>query len=284
LIHAGADFSNENSRLYSLIVGAYLHPPALTVWLGHISDTPWSLVRVFFFSNFIFPPVIFLLAVIVNLRLQQRAAMGAAIRWIMLSGLALFLFINLAPPYKGWQFRGSGLARIYQPLFGAMLVFTLIVIQRMSERRSRLPEAKPVACLFAALSLLNASIVMGPATKNPLAAWTYWKFYNHASRPMMNENLVLFGRRPLGFCNTRIKIDNPPPRILGAARHNKPPLEQRRKTKAQLLREQHQKAAQPKVRPKKKRAATSPSASPPTTAPAADPSARAVVAALCRDG
>ena len=227
LVHAGADLSNENSRLYNVILNAYFYPPALRIWLRHVSDTPWSLVRVFFLSNFIFLPAMFVLAVIVNLLAPSRAAMGPAVRWILLSGLGLFLFINLAPPYKGWQFRGISVARIYQPLFAAMLVYILAVIQKTTEQHR--PPAKWLAAMVGVISLINASIVFGPVTKNPLAAWTYWKFYSHAPQPMMNDNLALFGRRPLGFCNKKIKIQNPPPRILGAGRYKKPPLAVRRK-------------------------------------------------------
>src|SRR5439155_12253476 len=33
LVHAGADLSNENSRLYNVILNAYFYPPALRIWL-----------------------------------------------------------------------------------------------------------------------------------------------------------------------------------------------------------------------------------------------------------
>src|SRR4029077_874019 len=104
------------------------------------------------------------------------------------------------------------LARIYQPIFGVMMVFILQVVDRV-----RLPLSRPkilTGCGVAA-AVLNSTIVFGPVTKNPAAAWVYWRFYMHAPKPMLIDNLTLFGRRPLGFCNRKIKIENPPPRILG---------------------------------------------------------------------
>jgi hypothetical protein len=276
LVHAGADFGNENSRLYSVIVNAYFHPPAIKVWLWHISDTPWSLVRVFFLSNFIFLPALFLVAVVANWWSGAKAPMGPAVWWILLTGLGLFLFINLAPPYKGWQFRGSGLARIYQPLFTAMLVFILVVFQRICDDGLLGAAARAGACLMAVTALVNASIVLGPATKNPLAAWTYWKFYTHAPRPMMNKNLALFGRRPLGFCNTRITIQNPPPRILGAGRK---PSRARLEREARLHPEKLTRAQRKRVRQwqrqrqRQRHAATAPSRS--SKAAASSPTTKA---------
>jgi hypothetical protein len=271
LLHAGWDPRNENTRVYDLIVNAYLHPPAtLGAWWHHIKDTPWSMVRVFFTSNFIILPALFLIVAGVNFASYERVRIRPAVRWVLLVGLGLFLFINLAPAYKGWQFRGVGLARIYQPIFGVMMVFILQVIERV-----RLPMSRAQAlsgCGIAA-AVLNSAIVFGPVTKNPAAAWVYWRFYMHAPRPMMIDNLKLFGRRPLGFCNRKIKIQNPPPRILGAGRPKKIPLAQRP--------------------PKHKRATTTTAAKPLTkaqkarlkaNAKATAPSARAIFAAPCRDG
>jgi hypothetical protein len=229
LLHAGWDPRNENTRVYDIILNAYFHPPALGAWLRHVSDTPISFIQVFFTSNFITLPALFLLAVTINLATLGRTRMGPAVRWILLTALGLFLFINLAPPYKGWQFRGVGLARIYQPVFAAMLVFILKVIQREWEfLRIGTSRSQAVMGCALAIAVINLTLVFGPLMKSRVAAWIDWKFYMHASRPMMNDNLALFGRRPLGFCNKKIKIQNPPPRILGAARVKKIPLAQRK--------------------------------------------------------
>jgi hypothetical protein len=134
------------------------------------------------------------------------------------------------------------MARIYQPTFAAMILFIASVAQH---HRKYLNGAVAVA------SVINASIVLGPMTMNPLAGWAYLKFYAHAPSPQMSRNLELFGRRPLGFCDKSITLDNPPP---------KPP--------------KHKRPAQKK----KKKHPTS------ATVPVSGPSARAGGGGLCLGG
>ena len=259
LIHlAGMDFANENSRFYNVILDAYFHPPALSAWAGHVSGTPWTLVKSFFYSNFVFLPALFLIVAGVNAA-TRRVAMGPAVRWVLLTGLGLFLFINLAPPFRGWQFRGDGMSRLYQPIFAAMILFIAEFVQHAGEVR------KCLAGVVAATVVINASIVLGPAMRNPLAGWTYLRFYAHAASPQLNKNLELFGRRPLGFCDPSIAIDNPPPKHKGPKAATKP------------AKVRHHKVKPPKKHLKKKH-------HPAATDLAGDPSARAVVAAPCRDG
>jgi hypothetical protein len=240
---AHLDFRNENSRFYSMILGAYLHPPALAVWARHVSPAGLWLVRAFFFSNFTFLPAVFWIALVARfcIREGQAAAVRPAVRWVLLTALGLFLFINLAPPYRGWQFRGDGISRIYQPTFAAMILFIAGVAQEL-RRWLTVPAALAAA--------INASIVLGPLTLNPLAGWAYLRFYAHAPSPQMYRNLVTFGRRPLGICDKSIKLDNPPPRV-------------KHKTSAKAKTRKHPTSAK---------------------APASVPSARADAAALCRDG
>src|SRR5207248_144351 len=83
----------------------------------------------------LFLPAMFLIALIVNRATGWRVPMGPAVRWVLLTALGLFFFINLAPPYKGWQFRGVGVSRIYQPVFAAMLVHVLAVTESIARRR-----------------------------------------------------------------------------------------------------------------------------------------------------
>jgi hypothetical protein len=250
LVHvAGLNFDNENSRLYMTILTAYAHPPAIATWARHVSPVFESFFKVYFFSNFTFLPALFLVAIAGNLLLRRRGiSMEANQRWVLLSGLGLFLLINLAPPYRGWQFRGYGMARIYQPVFGVMLLYIAQVVQRFWDERlgntaesgtgremrpaSQFPPppvgrgragvevgagARSLALLASvgAVVLVNASIALGPITLNPLAGWAYNAFYHHADQPQLLHNLALFGRRPLGFCNRSIKIQNPPPRHHG---------------------------------------------------------------------
>jgi hypothetical protein len=164
---------------------------------------------------------------------------------VLLTALGLFLFINLAPPYRGWQFRGEGMARIYQPVFAGMILFIASVAQTF--KRWLTPA-------IGAAALINTSIVLGPLTLNPLAGWAYLRFYAHAPSPQMYRNLVTFGRRPLGVCDKSIKLDNPP----SGKKHKGP--------------------AKGKPAAKRKKTFT------PATAPASGPSARGDDEALFPDG
>ena len=129
--------------------------------------------------------------------------------FVLLSGLLLFLFINLAPPHRGWQFRGEGMSRIYQPVFAAMLLIIARAMQDCSRRW--------VIGVVVVTCLLNASIALGPVTKNPLAGWTYHKFYQHAPSPQMVRNLEMYGRRPLGVCAKKKKKPASAPAALSSA-------------------------------------------------------------------
>jgi hypothetical protein len=219
LVHV--NFPNENAYIYTQILAAYRNPPEIGTWLRHISPAPRWLVRAFFFSNFTFLPAAFLAAAVANRFTRSRTRLGPSGRWILLVALALFLFVNIAPPNGArWQFRGDGMSRIYQPVFAAMVLFIAGVAQANGRWVSG-----PVAIAAA----INASIVLGPLTLNPLAGWAYLKFYAHAPSPQMYRNLTTFGRRPLGVCDTSITIDNPPPQRKGP---KKPPAVSRKKKHA----------------------------------------------------
>ncbi len=180
---------NENSSAYSVILKRYFtYDVTFLAWMKHISHWPVTLVKTYFWHNFVFLPALFLIVPI-----GRRVRPTRPEFLILALGMALFLFNNLAPPYRGWQFRGEGVSRIYQPVFAAMVL--LIVRAAQASPRRWLIGAIGVTCA------INLSIVLGPVTKNPLAAWTYHKFYQHAPEPQMIRNLDLFGRRPLGVCS-----------------------------------------------------------------------------------
>jgi hypothetical protein len=187
-------WTNTNTALYATVARAWLHPPGLAVWLRSVADFPLLLVRVFFTSNFLFLPALFLILLAIA-RERPRPAEGAL---AAAAGL-VFLFNNLAPPYEDrWQMRGDFIPRLYQPLFIALLVYAARVIggwRSSSPRRARLLLGA------AALAFIgNASIAFGPIARVPWAGYVYHRFYMHAGPETMNANLALAGRRPLGFC------------------------------------------------------------------------------------
>jgi hypothetical protein len=199
-------FRNSNSEVYLNMFQAYLNPRSFSAWAELASRAPKALVQTYFWSNFWFLPALFLLVLIVN-RFTTRVRMIGAEKWLLATTLALFLFINLAPPTPGWQMRGSGLARIYQPAFAAMILFMARWAQAAWEARS---AARPwVAGATAVVTLANALVIFGPIMHIPLADHVYLSFYHHGPRNGLSKNLDAFGRRPLGFCDTSITIENP---------------------------------------------------------------------------
>jgi len=279
LLHwAKMPLHNQNTQAYADIVGAYLGPPQWGLWMRALSGVPKYLAVNFFTSNFLFLPGLFLVLYVVN-RFTLRLKLTWAERGVLLMTITLFAFLNLSPPYKGWQFRGIAMARIYQPVFVVFIVFALRFVQAAWDDRQRV---RPwVVALVGVAATANAAIVMGPAMKLRLADHAYFYFYRHAPRPMFLENIAKFGRRPLGWCNPKIKIQNPPPRRKGEPKLtpeqrkqreiNKQKKEKKKLTKAKKLRLRQ--AAAQAAATQKAAAATQPNATPkPATQPAGDPS------------
>ncbi len=202
----GLLMQNNNAQVYGNIVSAYVSPGSLSNWMHLALHAPAALLRTYFFSNFWFLPALFLAVLIVN-RLTTRLRMLGAEKWLLMTTLALFLFVNLAPPTQGWQMRGSGMSRIYQPAFAAMILFIARWMQAAWDARPAL-RRKMIAAL-AIVAVANAVIIFGPALHIPLADRVYLSFYHHAATLALTKNLDTFGRRPLGFCDTSIAIENP---------------------------------------------------------------------------
>jgi hypothetical protein len=75
-------------------------------------------------------------------------------------------------------------------------------------------DARPQAWRWAAgatavVTVANAIVIFGPVLRIPLADRVYFTFYHHAQTYALTKNLDTFGRRPLGFCDTSITIENP---------------------------------------------------------------------------
>jgi hypothetical protein len=191
---ARVPWSNINTDIYGTMIDAYLHPPGVGVWLRGIAAFPIVLVQVFFFSNFLFLPGLFLILLVVT-RARLTLVEGA----LLVSVALVFLFNNLAPPYpETYQMRGDYIPRLYQPAGVALIVYCARVIGNPVGG-----DPGKVRFAVAALALVlvaNLSIAFGPIARAPWAGRVYQRFYMHASLETMNENLALHGRRPLGFC------------------------------------------------------------------------------------
>jgi hypothetical protein len=190
----GVGWTNNNTAIYGTVARAYLHPPALGVWLRAIADFIPLLVTNFFFSNFVFLPWLFLvLAAVARRRLSTAEAT------LLIAAGLIFAFNNLAPPYEGrWQMRGDFIPRLYQPIFVALLVYCARIIGDAGP----LPSVRQRLVLAAAAFALagNLSIAFGPIARVPWTGVVYHRFYEHSGPDTMDRLLAAHGRRPLGFC------------------------------------------------------------------------------------
>ena len=279
----GLPFRNKNTQTYYDMLYGYLHPSNLAHWARLASRAPGDMVEVYFFSNFWFLPALFLVVLVIN-RLTIRLRFTSAEKWLLGTTLALFAFINLAPPTPGWQFRGSGLARIYQPAFAAMILFLARWFAAAWSARKVQAELawtgrmRLAAGALATSSLLNALVIFGPVLHIPLANHVYHSFYRHATSPALSKNLETFGRRPLGLCDRSIAIENPLSNRELRLLKEKKKRDLAKKLKAAKKKRQQREAATAAAA-----AATAPATLPATT-PAGGPSAPADASAPSPDG
>ena len=121
----GIYFVNSSTAAYPNIIHSYLSRPDFSQWGALLKDFPAVTFENYFFSNFLFLPVLFLALIVCGFLLRKNkdhvvVPEGA----LLISGLLLYLFLNLAPPYPGWQMRGMWIPRLYQPVFVALLTFS----------------------------------------------------------------------------------------------------------------------------------------------------------------
>jgi hypothetical protein len=198
----GIPLLNSNTANSFSVASAWLHPLAdLHGWIPYLATTPLVLATNFLFSNMIFLPLLFLIALLTATR-RRMAVMTLVEGTLLVAALALFLFANLAPPYYGWQMRGHWLARLYQPVFPAYLM----IIARLTEALGARDGARWRMALVLT-AVLNASIAFGPVLLNPLAGWVYEQFYTHSAPGSLLVNMRRFGRRPLGLCSISHRWD-----------------------------------------------------------------------------
>ena len=187
-------WSNINTDIYRTMLDAYLHPPSLGVWLRGVAAFPIVLVQVFFFSNMLFLPGLFLMLVLIT-RIRLSPVEGALVIAVAL----VFAFNNLAPPYAAtYQMRGDYIPRIYQPMGIALLVYCTRVVGSLGTAER--PKAILVLTMFALALAANLSVAFGPIARVPWAGQVYQRFYFHAFLDSMDANLARHGRRPIGFC------------------------------------------------------------------------------------
>ncbi|HEX3554158.1 MAG TPA: hypothetical protein VIA62_13110 [Thermoanaerobaculia bacterium] len=196
---------NANSEIYGVIVGSYLSRIDGRTWSLLLAKVPGALVDNYLYGNFLFLPLLFTLGLWLATRTPgERPALEPAERCVLLAALLLFLFTNLAPPYHGWQMRGSWISRLYQPMGVVMVAFLgrLYAHARQLPRPLRLAAGSALALAVALNLWVVFSPLFAPVLGSPLlSAALYRGFYLHNKQTWSYvDNLKRYGSRPLGFC------------------------------------------------------------------------------------
>jgi hypothetical protein len=191
---------NSNSGVYTALISSFVDPKTWSEIVVRLGSLPEVATDVFFGANFIFLPL--LLLAIWGLGFKVRLLVQfKAVTVLLLAALALFVFCNLPPAQdEQWNMRGSWIARIYQPIFPALVLCAAVWWQHLlpSDRVSRSMRYGLVALVL----IGNAFICFGPALGNPLliSGRALYRFYDHTDmRWNYPHNLATHGRRPLGF-------------------------------------------------------------------------------------
>ncbi len=193
----GVRLDNSNSQTYRIILDSWLH--IMTAWpdvLQNVAHLPLLAIRNYFYSNFFFLPLSFLVFHLLMRRCGGRRY-HVVEEGIMVATVFFFLFLNLAPHYPGWQMRGEWIARLYQPVFVVFVVY-------LSRGFGRLPRSsglrRMAVVVVGATVLANGWIVFGGLHGSAITDLAYQRFYQHTPPFRYSYHLEKYGIRPLGFC------------------------------------------------------------------------------------
>ncbi len=193
-------FRNNNTEAYFAVLKSYFSPVDLQAWWALLRQFPQSLLDSYLYSNFLFLPLLFLFGLLASRRLPREVPfLRRAEPWLLIAAVLLFLFNNLAPPYQGWPLRGSWVARLYQPVVAAMIA----LLADFYARAALLPRFLRLAA-GTALSLtlvFQTWVVFAPLLGDArMSGYLYYRFYQHAPRPVYADNIGRLGARPVSFC------------------------------------------------------------------------------------
>jgi hypothetical protein len=193
-------FRNSNTEAYFNVLKSYMSPVDLHAWWGLLWNVPEAALSNALYSNFLFLPLLVLLALLASRRLPRdwRVLRPAEIS-LLIAAVLLFLFNNLAPPYQGWPLRGAWVARLYQPTFAVLIAIVAYLFARAALLSRPLRSG-----MWTALGLtvaLQAWTVFAPVLGSTrLTGFLFHRFYQHAPERCYAENLKRYGARPVGFC------------------------------------------------------------------------------------
>jgi len=192
--------TNSNSEAFGAVLTSYLHVHDYALWWEVAKTAPAIGFNVFFGANFLFLPTLFVLLLLFN-ALTSRISFHPVELCLLGAGAAIFLFNNLAPPYAApWVLRGEPYARLYQPVFPALILFAARWFQALPPLTPRLRLGIGAAIL--ACGVGNLLIIFGPILDNPwgISETAFYAFTTSGqSHAVYEGNLERYGRRPLGF-------------------------------------------------------------------------------------
>ncbi|MBF0422343.1 MAG: hypothetical protein HQL73_05060 [Magnetococcales bacterium] len=200
-----ADLVNSNSVTYYFILESYLHGPwSWDILMGHMRELPLLGAKMLFFGNFFFLPLTFLFFILLNRRTRAHGLRPVE-EALLVAALGLLVFLNIAPPYPGWQMRGEWVARLFQPIFVA---FLLVIARGMARSITLTPSGNLLRItLVSATILAQGWVVFGGLHKSRVTDMVYRNFLTHPHHAYYLYNLEKYGVRPLGFCQ---ETESPP--------------------------------------------------------------------------
>ncbi len=123
----GSSFSSINTDMYGNVPDSYFNPAPFEQWVETIKKLPENLIANFFFSCFLFLPILFIIAACIA---QVRLTLPEIC--VLVSIGLVFLLINCPPPRGVWWMGGNWIARIYQPIFVVLLFYLTRVFQELT--------------------------------------------------------------------------------------------------------------------------------------------------------
>lgn len=190
-------FFNSNTEVYRSVVYAYLDffEADLPEWGRLLSTLPFDFGHDLLFSAFFFLPVAVLIVIIWQRCSVRHLFTRAEAVWLLVI-CGVWIFNNAAPPYQansGWVLRGPWIARLYEPVFAALLLFYARTVVQ-----NRAAFQLVVTCF---LLIGQSVIVFGPwIGLERISAMAYSEFYRHSSPEIFPQNLVTYGKHPVGSC------------------------------------------------------------------------------------
>ena len=187
-----AAFLNENASF-----------PDMAKWFDLINYFPLNLLFNYLFSTFMYLPIAFGLINIPRL-FGKRLKLNSLEAGVLLAGFLVFAFNNLAPPYRSWQMRGYGYARIYEPIFVVMILYICRKVQLLSD--IPLKKQKIVWGLISILIIGNFITCFSTIIPNNLGLAIDANFYTldlptYHLVSAFKERIRKYGKYPIGFCS-----------------------------------------------------------------------------------